>query len=465
MPTHNLAIMSRQHYSKSHRKNRKSLNTERKQRFHKKQNKKYLKKRAWSAYVDVINGLHQLYRGDLKSEEAPWLLQGVGEFLQNETQFAPKQGKQFLDFLKAILSPENLPILCASKTLYNIFRFRKYWLNDPKDWQPSKCWKPTKNAKLDDLCKAFERELVQYLFVQYTMPEFMYKVWQGDNFDHFHWFIHLGRGGSIKDVHDLPFVMNSKMAHYFTQAPAHYPINKALLYGEVRALGGTDAFFEQWRSADGKYIYKDTLFFRQVVQFFAKYPALSKHRKVGQVIDFINAYKYNGQLVYTRTQGIKQEPPTDPKFSLKGRTDQSLMRLVNRWLRMPRVFSKGFEGSLLTWTLDPTNDFEYWDVEQQALYKISQLINNYELWLEGKTMMHCVGTYAHKCIGGYSTIWTMTKINGRGQETKCVTIEMGKKWRIIEIRGKRNREPKPHEMEVIKHWVNKENLALSIDYL
>jgi hypothetical protein len=68
-------------------------------------------------------------------------------------------------------------------------------------------------------------------------------------------------------------------------------------------------------------------------------------------------------------------------------------------------------------------------------------------------------------MGGYSTIWTMTKVNAKGQELKCVTIEMGKKWRIIEIRGMRNRQPKTKEMEVIRHWVNKENLALSIDYL
>jgi hypothetical protein len=458
--------MSRQHYSRSHQKNRKSLNTDKKQRFHKKQNKKYLKKLAWAAYTQAINGLHQLYRNELAFADAPLLLQGVGVFFQSEGYFEPKQRADFLAFLKDILSPENLPILYAPTTLYNVFRFRKYWLNDPATWQPSKAWKPTNQAKkATDFCNSFKRELVQHVFVQYTMPEFMYAIWQDNNLDHLHWFIHLGKGGSIKDVHDLPFAMNSKMAHYFTQAPAHYPVNKALLYGKVRALGGTNDFFEQWYATDWRQIYKDEAFFKQLIQFFANYPQLINNREVVQVINFINAHKYNGQLVYTRAQGIVQEAPAAPKFSLKGRTDHSLMRLVNNWLRSPRVLGKGFDETILTWTPDPTNDFEYWDEEQQALYKISQLINSYELWLEGKSMMHCVGTYTHKCMGGYSTIWTMTKVNAKGQELKCVTIEMGKKWRIIEIRGMRNRQPKTKEMEVIRHWVNKENLALSIDYL
>ncbi|WP_299455919.1 PcfJ domain-containing protein [uncultured Microscilla sp.] len=457
--------MSRQDCSKSHRKNRKSLKVEKKKRFHKKQNKKYLKKLVWSAYANTINGLHQLYHQEVKAENAPLLLQGIGDVLQNNQQLEGGKRIKFLNFLKQVLRPETIPLLYAPIALYNIFRFRKYWINTLESWQPVKHWNPTHKSGGFEVYEAMLKDLLQHLFVKHTMPEFMYPAWQAQHSTHLWWFVHLGKGGNIKDVRSLPFKLNSKMAHYFTQAPRHYSIEKALLYGQVCALGGTEAFFEQWHATHWKRIYKDPLFFRQVIQFFAYYPELTNNREVAQVISFINAHKYDGQKVYTRAKGIVHEPPVAPNFSLKGRTDQSIMRLVDEWLSSPRVLSSVFDDSLLVWTPDPTNDFEYWDVEKQVLYKISQLINNYELWLEGKAMMHCVGTYTHKCLGGYSTIWTMTKVNGQGKEEKCVTIEMGKKWRICEIRGKRNREPKPQEMEVIKQWVNKENLALSIDYL
>lgn len=79
-------------------------------------------------------------------------------------------------------------------------------------------------------------------------------------------------------------------------------------------------------------------------------------------------------------------------------------------------------------------------------------------------MMHCVGSYVHKCQAGTSSIWVMTKLNAQEAEEKCVTIELGNEGATWQVKGKQNRQPTENEMKIIRQWTHQEKLTLSVDY-
>ena len=149
---------------------------------------------------------------------------------------------------------------------------------------------------------------------------------------------------------------------------------------------------------------------------------------------------------------------------LQGRTPKSLMRLVNEWHDSSNILGDEFKASLMDWEIRKKQDFEYQPLPFLPRYRIVQLINNYELWLEGKVMSHCVGGYNHKCQAGTSSIWAMSRVFYDGREEKCLTIELGNEDKIWEVRGKQNREPTDSELSILQHWSKQENLELSIDY-
>ena len=81
-------------------------------------------------------------------------------------------------------------------------------------------------------------------------------------------------------------------------------------------------------------------------------------------------------------------------------------------------------------------------------FVIKELLSSYELYLEGKKMMHCVSLYEKKCITGVSAIFSLTKEN-----KECLTIELDlQSKRIIQARGKQNRAATNKELEILNLW-------------
>lgn len=109
----------------------------------------------------------------------------------------------------------------------NAFQFKNDWLNNIFKWKPV-----SKHAGHQF------RELADYLFCRYKIPAFMYKAFYHNNICYISWFIHLGTGGKVKEMKNIPIPFTQKMGHFFTQAPEVLSIEEALRWAQVRGMNG-----------------------------------------------------------------------------------------------------------------------------------------------------------------------------------------------------------------------------------
>ena len=82
-----------------------------------------------------------------------------------------------------------------------------------------------------------------------------------------------------------------------------------------------------------------------------------------------------------------------------------------------------------------------------------------QLFVEGFKMRHCVYNYTQNCINDGEIIYSLRK-KEKGKSTLLLTIEVDKNKRIIQIRGKYNRNPTPDEIKIIKLWADKKGFIL-----
>lgn len=450
---------------RAHRKTVGKTGAEKRGKF-RKQGKNRGKRRqlSYEGYSRAIDILHSLYLNEVKYHELSPMFQNIGKMLQTNKWLPGHQKQRFFYFLKDILRPGNVPVLYQHHTLFALFKYRQYWLRNPEDWKPNTYWDATQDVSWGKITPILVEELINHLFVKYPVPAFMRQAWDTNDHQHILWFIFLAKGRNLRDVKSVPAKLTTKMAHYFTKAPNYYPINQALLYGQVRGLGGSVLLSEELYKCPVNTMQRDADFFAQLVQFMMRYPELVDQGELPRIVDFINARKYRGQRVYTRLGGIQKEPAAEPDFVLRGRTPKSLLKLVNDWHDSLNILGDEFKASMKDWKIREKQDFEYQPLPFLPRYRIIQLINNYELWLEGKVMSHCVGGYVYKCQEGTSSIWAMSRVYYDGREEKCLTIELGNQDEIWEVRGKQNREPTDSEMSILRHWSKQENLTLSVDY-
>ena len=455
----------RKNQQKVYRKTVGKTNAEKRGKFRKHgKNRGQRRQLSYEGYSKAVDILHSLYLNEVKYHELSPMFQNIGKMLQTNKWLPGHQKQQFFYFLKDILRPGNVPVLYQHNILYVLFKYRRHWLRNPEGWKPTTYWDAAQGVSWGKVHPQLIQELINHLFVKYPVPAFMHQAWDNNDHQHILWFIFLAKGHNLRRVKSVPAKLTTKMAHYFTKAPSYYAINQALLYGQVRGLGGSVALSDELYKCSVQRIQRDTDFFAQLVQFLMRYPELVDQGELPRIVNFINARKYYGQRIYTREGGIKKEPATDPGFTLQKRTPKSLLKLVNDWHEALNILGDEFKASLVSWEVRKKQDFEYQPLPFLPRYRITQLINNYELWLEGKVMSHCVGGYAYKCQDGTSSIWAMSRIFYDGREEKCLTIELGDEDKIWEVRGKQNREPTDSELSIIQHWSKQENLELPIDY-
>lgn len=91
-----------------------------------------------------------------------------------------------------------------------------------------------------------------------------------------------------------------------------------------------------------------------------------------------------------------------------------------------------------------------WSAEQDdQTWSMTELTSSHALELEGMRMRHCVGGYAHRCIGGYSAIFSLSQ-NGNAK----VTVEINPVNKVpTQAKGFVNREPNQGEHEIIALWL------------
>ena len=323
-----------------------------------------------------------------------------------------------------------------------------------QNWLPSGASKP----------EVFS-SLVDHLLAEYQMPFFMTSVWLKETDDtalqQQEWYIKVSRGASIRRL-NIPVLFTRKMEHHFLQSPDHFSFEEAVRYSQVLGLGGKTGLAKAIVATRlGRHIDNDD-FWRSVIHFFINSKDL-KSEHVNPVVDFLYHIKFSRKIVHT-DNGVMIIEPSQPDFSIKGRTFNSIMRLVENWHK--ELSRRNVRGDF-RWEKSRFNDFSYkeksYDSEhKRRIWRITELLSNAELAVEGRVMHHCVRSYASKCFHGESTIWSMS-LEIKDNIKRVITIEVDPLARVIrQARGRFNHAPKSDAMEIMKKWARIEGLKIGL---
>ena len=303
-------------------------------------------------------------------------------------------------------------------------------------------------------------ELARHLLAAYEVPLFMDSVWFNGDGTHQNWFKHIGTGQNIRTAQDIPIPLTKKMAHHFLKAPKHYTVEEALRWGQVHALGGDQYLVDALRQARLTQSFSNDDFWMNVIRFFIANPMLDV-RHVHPIIDYIWHQRYENRRVFVERGVAREIGPAQPNFSMRGRTPETLLCQVEEWHGQLGRTSKSTE---LEWYRSQIGEFHLLEGSEQLhnmkFWSIRELLSNDELIDEGRSMQHCVQTYARFCHTGRSSIWTM-EIEDENGRRKILTIEVALPEKVIrQVRGRRNRLPTPKEKDLLGKWADQEDLQL-----
>lgn len=312
------------------------------------------------------------------------------------------------------------------------------WLNPITTWEP-------KGKGRDSLFQS----LVDHLLCKYSVPKFLYKIFYKRQIDVKNGtiFKHLAQGGSLTQIDKaiLPVSLTKKMRAEFLKLPAE---TSGLIEGirtvQVKSLNGTPIFLNAILATTiGQNFQHDEEFCFTVIQWFCNNPLLDK-KHVGPLIDYIYHLKFQ-----------------DQNFSMKGRSPLALIRGMEEWHgTLARI--KAMKGLVFNpCGLEPGSFVVkkfIGDKKIENHWTITEILSSKELAEEGRSLRHCVYSYANSIADGLTSIWSM-KENGERQ----ITIEIRNALSsIVQIRGKCNRFPNLQERDIIRRWAN--NNYLNVAY-
>lgn len=329
--------------------------------------------------------------------------------------------------------------------LRNLAARQAHWLRPCENWRPA-----------PGNVRPVFRSLALHLLTHYPVPGCMDSAWDlpagPEGFRQQSWYIRLGRGTSMRQL-NLPLVLTRTMEHYVRQAPDHYSVTQSLRYGEVRGLGGTETLAREVVLGKLGQCIEHGEFWRAVLCFFALHPEMDLAH-VNPIIDFIHYNKFAGEQVLTEHGSVSRPAPW-PAFSIKGRTVNSMLRLVNRWhIDLSRTAPR----QSFSWHKASIPEFRFLEErggdKDDLHWTISELVDSAALHAEGQAMQHCVYTYAQRCKRRETTIWSL-RLRLRDQEKRMATIEVDPRRRsIIQVRERFNQRPGSASCDIIRRWAD-----------
>lgn len=344
--------------------------------------------------------------------------------------------------MKALLLvvDKKAPRLVERETLTAIERISTLeFVREPDTWKP-------KGKGRDTLFKS----LCEHVLAKYPMPPFLWSAFfETENVEKFIEFVRfVGGGGSVSEALKnglLPVSFTRKMCHDFMTTPADVGFFKALRRTQVRSSGGDDRFLSAWmntQAGNRLHTAEDEAFWSTVIEWFAKNPMMDRNQ-VGPMVDYI---------VWRRRQ--------DRAFSIKGRGVLAMMRGMEDWHNL-LAQAKTINGA--PFRPSGFKPFELVKGHRDAhgnfiseVWKLEEILNRKTLDAEGRVLKHCVYSYVSSIESGRTSIWSLT-LNGE----RMITVEVRNDInRIVQARGKMNRQSTAREFSVITEWANKNGLQV-----
>ncbi|MEN1681028.1 MAG: PcfJ domain-containing protein [Planctomycetota bacterium] len=402
------------------------------------------RKREQRRPVDAVTAIcrGELFRHEVSRDDFKWLCGEVARAQSTESSPVDTLCRLFtqvhrartrlLDYNPSYIRP-----------LVQVARQQEHWL------RPLEAWKPrSKNA-----AGQFS-SLLRHLFCRYPgMPRLFDSVWTVDRYreEHRQWFLHVGRGGNLRTA-ELPIDYTKKMAHFFMQGPPQLSVEQALVWGQVRALGGDSSLARTCAGTRMVGAFQQNEFWLSVIRWLIDNPSVP-HAEVAPLCDYLHDQRHVG------LRGWGQfGPPAHPQLTMRSRRPETLLRDVRRW----HAELAAVEGvSKKPWKASGIEGFAHTvkqPGEASREWRISELVSPAALRNEGATMRHCVATYALSCLRGQCSIWSVRATEGR-RVTSALTVEVRHR-QIVQARGKANRMPTEDERSILQQWARTAGLTV-----
>lgn len=306
--------------------------------------------------------------------------------------------------------------------------------------------------------------LAHHLVGKYEVPVFLSSSWYsaGDAVadKKRRWFVAHSCGASFRSL-NLPIAMTRKMEHIFLASHDHLAIEYAIRRAELLALGAPPEVVQAVLSTRLAADLSNGTFWRTVWTFLIANAGVIDPAQIGPMIDFIQAIRHERVAMETPDGMVELDPP-QPAFSIKGRTVESMLRLMRDWHR-----SLGAGSAGLAWTPSPIRPMLLEEPGQDVSdpprrWQMMELTNSGQLRTEGAALRHCVASYADRCCRGTSRIWSLRF--RRGEKVHHVlTIEVDPKRRaVVQARGWANRAASGKPLRLLQGWAARERLHLAI---
>jgi hypothetical protein len=307
-------------------------------------------------------------------------------------------------------------------------------------------------------------ELAQHLVARHRVPMFFASAWyagEGAQAEsQRQWYVAHGGGARLRSL-DLPICLTSRMEHFLLGSPDHLSIECAIRRAELFGLGACADLVSAVLATRLATDLTNTGFWRTVWMFLIANDHVIERAQIRPLVDFLHVLRHERTRVETAAGAIWADPP-QPDFSLKGRTPQSLLRLMTQWRRGSGMVTGG-----LSWTPSRIRPLVI-DVPGShpdaapVRWQLTELTNGAQLRTEGLTLRHCVGQYAYRCWRGHSRIWSL-RIRRDARLRPVATVEIDlKRHAIIQARGYRDRPASRAALSILQTWAWRERLRLAL---
>lgn len=307
--------------------------------------------------------------------------------------------------------------------------------------------------------------LVRHLLVEYPVPPQLLSAWHEDELrlKWVLWLVLLGQGASLhRAAPRFGWEVPAKLVAHLFEAPAELEMSAALMWAEVRRLGGTDRVFGQLCLHGGYHCDPTQLAVEVVEQYLLARPVLDaslcEQRRFwlatvewlvrhGAALDDAETFAVLTWAMHRHTEDLRPQEPAAPaaRFSWRGRTAASALAHANAY-HVALGIAATQQSTALIW---PRRGWDWSSERPEGTWSIRELSTAAELAIESVAMSHCVATYAYRCAQGTSAIFSLTKDGAR-----CATIELVPSTRnVAQARGKHNRACNAAELLIIAVWL------------
>lgn len=305
--------------------------------------------------------------------------------------------------------------------------------------------------------------LAHHLVSKYKVPAFLASAWYANDptaDTKRGWFIAHSWGASFRSL-NLPIAMTRKMERIFLASEDHLQIEPAMRRAELVALGAPPEFVKAILSTSLATDLRHDKFWRTFWIFLVTNAEDVDPVQIEPMIDYIQTVRHDRIIIQTQDGRTEFDPPL-PAFSMKGRTVQSIQRLMHAWHRSLGVSSTG-----LSWMRSP---FQPWLFEESGgdgsetprRWHMMELTNSAQLRSEGAALHHCVASYAGRCRLGTSSIWSLRVWQGERID-HMLTVEVNPRRRtVVQARGRANRAAAGKPLRLLQDWAVRERLQMAI---